>query len=152
MTNSQLRLSIHKLDALTVQLEATPLDLLSFIGELLSLAEGDPGPDHGYDDLKLPGVQLDEDSEALLVCRVSDARLYARNNDPRSPVKLEPMQIVPGNTGLQLNASKDGLIRLSGELITILMSKASMSQLAAGKELGEGSMSVTLLVKPDDSL
>lgn len=143
MVDAQQRLAFHTLDAQTVQLEATPLKLLSFIGELLSLAEGDPGPEHGYDDLKMPGVQLAEDSEELLVCRVSDARSYARNNDPRSPVRLEPLQIVPSTTGLQLNASKDGLIRLSGELITILMSKTSVNQLTAGKELGEGSLSVT---------
>lgn len=142
MVDSQQRLSIRKRDAETVLLEATPLMLLSFIGQLLTLAEGNP--EHGYDDLLLPGVQLDHDSEELLVCRVADARAFSRYNNPTSPEKLEPLQIVPSNTGLQLNASKDGLIHLSGDLITILMANAAVRQLAVGKELGAGSLSITV--------
>ncbi len=148
MANSKRRLYIQKVDSQTVQVEATPTMLLFLTGELLGLAQGDPNAN--YDDFLMSGVQLDDGSEELLVCRVSDARSYSRYNNPVSPEKLEPLQIVPGYSSLQLNASKDGLIKLSLAFIDIVMSKAPVSHLIPGKELGEGSLSVTVHLLPDD--
>jgi hypothetical protein len=139
------RLSIRTADAETVEILTNPLMLLSLTGDLLSIAAGDPTP-HGYDTLLMAGVQLDEDSESLLLCPVSDTRSRSRYNDPAAPEKLEPLQVMRGYGGLQLNASKDGLIRLSEELIHVLMAGAGESRLASGNALGDDSLAVKVVL------
>jgi hypothetical protein len=148
VTTENQRLFIRWLNAETIQLEATPTMLLSFVALLLSLAQGDPT--YGYDTSLMGGVQLDEGSASLLVHRVSDERAHSRDHNPVSPDKLEPLEIVPGYDDLQLNASKDGLIYLSRKLIDIVKYKTAESHLVAGKEFGVGSLALTVQFVPEE--
>lgn len=150
MPTLQERLYIRVVDVETIEIVATPLMLLSLTGDLLSIAQGDPTP-HGYDTLRMSGVQLDEGSESLLLCHVADTKARSRYNDPTSPEKLEPLQFVPGYGGLQPNASKDGLISLSGELIQVLMAGPGEKQLLPGKELGADSLAVRVILQAKDA-
>lgn len=148
MSDSGVRLNIQLVDSETVQVETTPKKLLFLVTELLGLAEGDPS--EGNDTVLTSGVQLDPGSEWLLLNRVSEARSSSRYNDPHSPEKLDLLQFVLGYDGVQLNASKDGLIKLSGELILSVMSKARTSQLLPGKELSPDSLSLQVVLVQDN--
>jgi hypothetical protein len=142
MITDNERLTIQIVDDEMIEITATPLMLLSFTQDLLAIAQGD-GP---WDNLLMPGVQLDEDSHSLLLCHVSDALARSRDNSQTAPNKLEPLQFMRGYGDLQLDASKDGLISLSLELIRIYMAGPGTSQLLPGKELGADSLPMRIIL------
>jgi hypothetical protein len=101
-------LTIQIVDDEVIEITATPLMLLSYTQELLSIAQGS----RPWDDLLMPGVQLDDGSRSLLLCHGSDTLARSRDNTATSSEKLEPLRFMRGYSDLQLGASKGGLISL----------------------------------------
>src|SRR5215831_19512752 len=104
MITDSARLTGQTVDGETIEITATPLMPLSVTQDLLGIAPGSGS----WDNLLMPGVQLDDDSHSLLLCHVSDTLARSRDNNRTLSEKLEPPRVTGAMVTLQVDASKDG--------------------------------------------